>query len=172
MLMILISCRPKYYSLSESDREKIKINSISDSITNENNFYSIRDKDMLNLINRTDTLLIVFFTTWCTSSKDILPMIINSAKKREIPLFLITPDDVSYKEKYIKEIEYTGSIYFLDIELYKSWNIHKNMKKFMFQLYPTIKNVEGFPSGLFIINNNVIFSGIIDADSIKEFMDI
>ena len=117
--------------------------------------------------------MIVFFASWCPYSKETIPELLTKIKESDVNLILITADDYYFKsnyDKYRNELDYSDKIYFLDANIYKSWNQHKKMKAFMKQAFPMIKNVKGFPSGMYLEEGKVIGSGIIDSEFISSYL--
>lgn len=173
-LFILSSCKSHYHSLAGNEKEKYQLPKYSSNTQpSEDHLVALRSQNITELIEPHQKNIIVFFTSWCPYSKETIPELLTNIEESDINLILITPDDFYFKgnyEKYREELDYSDTIYFLDAEVYNSWNQHKKMKAFMKEAFPSIKNVKGFPSGLYLEEGIVVASGIIDSDFIKSHL--
>lgn len=175
IILIVSSCKPRYYSLSETDRSKfdIKPYSAKEKDLGKEQFYSITSNDIPLLKNNKENNLIVFFAAWCVPCREKMPALLSSIRDKDINLSLISADDFVRKpmyEKYINDLKYKGNIYFLDIKTYKSWNPHKNMRLFMEEAFPKVDNVKGYPTGILMKKDSVLYSGVIDSAFVKNFL--
>lgn len=165
------ACKSPFHGLSDQEKRKYQISKYSDSTSAADDLLAITSEDIPTLTHENDRNLIIFFTSWCPGSKENLPKVITTLRNSEINIVLITPDDYYFKsnyEKYRLELDYSKRVYFLDADVYTSWNPHKKMKAFMKEAFPAIKNVRGFPSGLYTENGKVVASGIINMDLINN----
>ncbi|KGE14687.1 hypothetical protein [Sphingobacterium deserti] len=167
------ACKSPFHGLSDQEKRKYQVFKYSDSTKVADDLLAITSEDIPTLTHENNRNLIIFFTSWCPGSKENIPKVITTLRNSDINIVLITPDDYYFKsnyEKYRAELDYSKSVYFLDADVYTSWNPHKKMKAFMKEAFPAIKNVRGFPSGLYTENGQVVASGIINTDFIDSYL--
>lgn len=161
-MRVLQLANPPFHGLSDEEKRKYQISKYPDSTTVADDLLAITSEDIPTLTHENNRSLIIFFTflvprqqwRYAQSDHDTTKFgyQLSTDHARRL-LFQIKLWKVSGRTDYPKRM------YFLDADVYTSWNPHKKMKAFM---------KEAFPSGLYTENGQVVASGIINMSFIDN----
>ncbi len=170
--IILTSCAviPPYESyihLSEKKQKEFKLEPLDTNNQSGNKILSINSDNLLSVITKDTTCykILVFFTFWCPSSEEYLPIFIEKTKNTKVKIFYISPDDWVYKPQYMEyksKLHINANFYLLDAYQYgKKRNPHYRMGKFISEICSNCQNIKGFPSFMvFNGKNEIIYKNV------------